>query len=82
PLKHLYQIHYNQLSSNYINLFVKGSAPRREKQEIINKINRRALNKLESHGYIERIKIGRRTAIKITELGEFMSMLEIGINPE
>ncbi len=55
------------------------SDERRERQEIINKINRRVLNKLESREYIERIKIGRRTAIKITELGEFMTMLEIGI---
>jgi len=51
---------------------------RREEQKQITKINRRVLNKLEERGYILRRKVGRKTFLEITELGEFINLLESG----
>jgi len=49
---------------------------RREEQKLITKINRRVLDKLESRGYIERSKIGRKRILRLTELGEFIALLD------
>lgn len=49
---------------------------RREYQRAINKLNRLILDKLESKGYIRRIKEGRYNWIHLTKEGRIISVLE------
>ena len=51
---------------------------RGKNQKDINRVNRRFLNKLESQGFVTRVRTGRRVRVRITDLGEFIAMLEIG----
>ncbi|AEA46872.1 HFX_2341 family transcriptional regulator domain-containing protein [Archaeoglobus veneficus] len=51
---------------------------RREYQKVINKLNRRILDKLESKKYIERIKAGRYNRIDLTDEGKIIALLERG----
>ncbi|AGK61359.1 hypothetical protein Asulf_01368 [Archaeoglobus sulfaticallidus PM70-1] len=52
---------------------------RREYQRAINKLNRLVLDKLESEGYIERVKEGRYNRIVLTEEGKIIALLESGL---
>jgi len=53
-----------------------GEITRKSKQELLTKLNRRVLSKLESRGYVEREKVGRNTILRITEKGKLFALLE------
>lgn len=53
----------------------RGKLTWKGKQELLTKLNRRVLSKLESKGYIEREKVGRNTVLRITDEGEIFALL-------
>ena len=53
-----------------------GNLTRKDKQELLTKLNRRVISKLESKGYVEREKVGRNTILRLTQHGELFAPLE------
>jgi hypothetical protein len=48
---------------------------RRKKQELLNKVNRRVISRLEARGLVEKEKVGRNVILRLTEFGEFFAVL-------
>ncbi|HIH69530.1 DUF6293 family protein [Methermicoccus shengliensis] len=48
---------------------------RRKGQELLNKVNRRVVSRLEARGLIEKEKVGRNVILMLTKLGEFFALL-------
>ena len=48
---------------------------RRKQQALLNRLNKKILNKLEMEGYIKREKTGRYNTIKITQAGKYMAYI-------
>lgn len=48
---------------------------RRKEQELLNKVNRRVISRLEARGLVEKEKVGRNVILRLTELGEFFALL-------
>ncbi|KUK07745.1 MAG: hypothetical protein XD48_0080 [Archaeoglobus fulgidus] len=56
----------------------RGGWDRKNKQEVLTKLNRRVLLKLESKGFIRREKTGRNVFLNLTDRGEIFALLEGG----
>ena len=64
-----------KLKMRFPHIYSFSGKERRKNQELLNKVNRRVISRLEARGFVEKEKTGRNVILRLTELGEFFALL-------